>query len=135
VATPVWYAYVEEHQLADAGRRVEGRDERLARTPDAVLGSPDEVAQWITSEVARHGKGADDHARTLNGLMGDRGSVNRSVASKGGSVYATVHQSATGTIDLCAEIVASDGCSSPRGHNYQKNGKGEWRCANCGQLM
>jgi hypothetical protein len=29
----------------------------------------------------------------------------------------------------------SDGCSSPRGHNYQQNAKGEWRCIYCGQQM
>jgi hypothetical protein len=29
----------------------------------------------------------------------------------------------------------SDGCSSPRGHNYQQNAKGEWRCVHCGQQM
>ncbi|HEX5407200.1 MAG TPA: hypothetical protein VFX16_33400 [Pseudonocardiaceae bacterium] len=108
-----WLGYIEEHELTDTDRRAEGRAARLANTPAAVLSTPDEVAQWITAEMAHQNKRADEDARQVNGLMGDRSSVNRSVAVKGSSVYATVRISSTITVDLCAEIQASDGCSSP----------------------
>ncbi|HEX3650219.1 MAG TPA: hypothetical protein VHV49_17460 [Pseudonocardiaceae bacterium] len=89
------------------------------------LTTPDEVAQWITAQAVLQTKQADDAARQRNSLIGDRSSVNRSVAAKGGSVYASLHLSGSRMVDLCVEIQANDGCSSPRGHNYQQNAKGE----------
>jgi hypothetical protein len=134
-ASPRWLGYVEEHDIADDDRRGEGRAQRLTRPPEAVLTTPDEVAAWVSAQIAHHGGRADHDARQRNSLIGDRSSVNRSVAAKGGSVYASLHLSGSLMVDLCVEIQASDGCSSARGHSFQQNAKGEWRCVNCGQLM
>lgn len=100
-----WHAYAEQRELTDKGRRADGRDERLERTPDAVLSSPEEVASWMSAQTALLTKKADAEGRSWNALSGDRGSISRGTAAKGRSVYSTVRLSTTTTVDLCAEVV------------------------------
>lgn len=134
-----WFAYAEPHRLADGGRKLAGSAERIGRAPDDVLLTPQAVADWIARATARLAKDADPDGRRLQGLMVDSTRLNASIAARGRSTYASVRLSLTDVVDLCAEAVPSGprahGCSSPRGHNYQRNAKGEWRCANRGEHM
>jgi hypothetical protein len=134
-----WFAYAEPHRLDDDGRKRAGSAERVSGEPDEVLLTPRDVADWIASTTVRLAKDADADGRRLQGLMVDSTRLNASIAARGQSTYASVRLSLTDVVDLCVEAVPSrpraDGCSSPRGHNFRQNAKGEWRCANCGELM
>ncbi|HJP75916.1 MAG TPA: hypothetical protein VJ914_16735 [Pseudonocardiaceae bacterium] len=131
----IWLAYVEEHALTDANRRIDGREQRLAGVPDAVLPEPADVLGWLINRRAAYRKTADEQGKAFNELVDDRDGVNSRLTAAGASIYATVRQSATTTIDLCVEAFASDGCASPRGHQFVKNPNGEWRCTKCNRVL
>jgi hypothetical protein len=132
----IWLAYAEEHALTDPDRRVAGRARRLrGGVPDAVLPEPTDVLDWLTNRRAGYRTLADEHGAALNALVDDRDAASNRLAACGASVYATVRQSATMTVDLCVEAFAALDCASPRGHQFVKNGKDEWRCTRCDQEL
>ena len=101
----LWHAYTERHTLTDAGRKSDGRDARLERNPDEVITDPEQVAAWVSAQRALLGKSADDDGRRWNGLTSDQASINRSLARKGKSVYASVRLTTTEVMDICVEAV------------------------------
>lgn len=100
----VWHGYVERHAISDARRKPDGAT-RTARAPEVELATPDRVADWLARRATEIGRTAEPNARRLNALTGNPWSVNRGVAAKGRSVYATVHVGPGRVIDLCAEVV------------------------------
>lgn len=131
----MWRGYVERRNVHDEGRKREGVAARLDTSPVAVLESPDEVADWVTGQLAQLGKDADQWAQEKNGLVLQPANVLRSTARKQSSVYATVRASRDEVWDVCAEIVADDSCpAGPGGHTFAEV-KGVWRCTRCGKSM
>ncbi|MCP2164791.1 hypothetical protein [Goodfellowiella coeruleoviolacea] len=104
---PVWHGYVEFREIQDVkGTSVRAlRAERLSRTPDVVLTSPDEVAAWITAQRVVRRREADGFAESYNACSDDRPSINRSLARQGRSVYASVRLSRHKSAYLAAEVV------------------------------
>lgn len=102
-----WHAYAEPHQLVDPGRKLDGAADRVNRSPDAVLHTPDEVADWIARHTVLLAKDADADGRRLQGLMADTIRLNASTAARGLSTYASVRLSLTDVVDLCVEAVPS----------------------------
>jgi hypothetical protein len=135
VTGTIWLAYVEEHTLTDPDRRGAGRNRRLRGVPDAVLPEPSDVLDWLAHRRATYRKLADERGMSFNVLLDDRTGANNRLAEAGSSIYATVRQSVTTTVDLCVEAFASQDCLNPRGHRFVKNAKGEWRCTECGQRL
>jgi len=135
VTSTIWLAFAEHHALTDPDRRIAGRERRLRGVPDAVLPEPTDVLDWLASRRAAFGKVADQRGTALNALVDDRPGVNRRLAEAGASVYATVRQSSTMTIDLCIEAFTAQDCASPHGHQFVKNDKDEWPCVRCGQRL
>lgn len=76
---------------------------RLLGPPDAVLPEPQDVVNWLATSRATYAKLADDCGRALHTLADEQDPIARRLAARGGSVYATVRQSRTMTIDLCIE--------------------------------
>lgn len=101
----LWHAYTERHTLTDTERKAEGRETRLSRTPDEVIHDPEQVAAWVSTQIGLLGKSADDDGRRWNSLTGDHASINRSLARKGKSVYASVRLTTTEVVDICVEAV------------------------------
>jgi transcriptional regulator with XRE-family HTH domain len=99
-----WRCYVEHHAMSDVRRKL-GGTERVAAVPEVELLTPDQVANWIIRRVTEISKTAEPTAQRLNALKDHPWSVNRSVAAKGRSVYASVHVSPGHVVDLCAEPV------------------------------
>ncbi|HEY4023336.1 MAG TPA: hypothetical protein VGM75_31950 [Pseudonocardiaceae bacterium] len=135
MTSTIWLAYAEHHALTDQDRRVAGREQRLRGVPDAVLPEPTDVLGWLTNRRAAFRKLADEQGRAFNALVNDRDGVNSRLSSAGVSVYATVRQSATTTVDLCVEAFAAQDCASPRGHQFLRKEQGDWRCTRCGQVL
>jgi hypothetical protein len=104
-AMTLWHAYTERHTLTDSNRKAEGRDARLGRTPDEVIHDPEQVAAWVSAKLAMLGRAADDDGRRWNALTTDQASINRSLARKGKSVYASVRLTTTEVVDICVESV------------------------------
>jgi hypothetical protein len=105
VTSTIWLAYVEEHALTDPYRRAAGRAKRLGGIPNAVLPEPQDVVNWLVASRAAYAKHADEHGRALNALVDERDAISARLTERGGSVYATVRQSRTMTVDLCVEAV------------------------------
>ncbi|HEY4460937.1 MAG TPA: hypothetical protein VGN81_41935 [Pseudonocardiaceae bacterium] len=133
--TTIWLAYVERHALTDPDRRAAGRERRLSGVPDAVLPEPADVLGWLTNRRATFAKLADEHGTAFNALLADREGVNGRLTAEGVSVYATVRQTATTTVDLCAEAFAAQDCTSWHGHQFVVNRNRAWRCTRCGQVL
>ena len=133
--TTIWLAYVEQHALTDPDRRAAGRERRLSAVPDAVLPEPADVLGWLTNRRATFAKLADEHATAFNALVDERQVVNSRLTSAGASVYTTVRQTATTTVDLCVEAFAARDCTSWQGHQFTVNRHGAWRCTRCGHLL
>jgi ribosomal protein L37AE/L43A len=132
----IWQGYVERHSASGGARKGFGSAARLAREPEAILHSPEEVAAWIVRRAAELSTVADQDAAAKNALVIRHAGAYRGAAARGGSAYATVHLSRTGVADICAEHRPDDACpASPRGHNFQRNAKGEWRCTHCGSRL
>ncbi len=135
----IWHGYVEEHRLGDTDRKVGGAATRLADPPVVVMGSPDEVADWVVAAAAKAGKAVTGDAAARNALMVRSRPALRGAALRGKSAYTSVHLGEGRVVDVCAEVVATTGenmCpGSAGGHDFRKNDKGEWRCRNCSQLM
>jgi intein/homing endonuclease len=108
-----WHAYVE---MDDSNRSL-SRFQRLGRTPDATLSSPDGVAEWIEARIMELGERrrvmaiADREwveigdARDLAHLYAE----NFVIASRGDSIYTDVYHS-TRTIRLYVEALTDDEC-------------------------
>src|ERR1700730_6559337 len=47
-----WHGYAELRELLDGQRKLDGRSERVGRTPHAVLLAPEDVAAWVTDQAA-----------------------------------------------------------------------------------
>jgi hypothetical protein len=135
VTSTVWLAYVEQHGLTDQDRRIAGREQRLRAVPDAVLPEPADVLDWLANRRAAFGKLADQQGRAFNALVDERDKVSCGLAAAGASVYATVRQSATTTVDLCVEAFAAQDCASWRGHQFLLRPDGEWRCTRCAHML
>lgn len=133
--TTIWLAYIEQHALTDPDRRDAGRARRLASVPDAVLPEPADVLGWLTNRRAAFAKLADQHGAALNELPGDRETVNSRLTAAGSSVYATVRQTATTTVDLCVEPFAAQDCTSRHGHQFILNHNRTWHCTQCGKVL
>lgn len=133
--TTIWLAYAEEHALTDPDRRVDGRARRLSGIPDAVLPEPADVLGWLANRRAAYGKTADQQAAATNALVEDRDVANNRLTATGASVYATVRQSATTTVDLCAEAFLARDCASWQGHQFLRKDDGDWHCTRCGQVL
>jgi hypothetical protein len=135
VTSTVWLAYVEPHALTDPDRRVAGREQRLRAIPDAVLPEPTAVLDWLTNRGAAFRRLADEKGRAFNALMDDRDNVCGRLTAAGVSVYATVRQSATTTVDLCVEAFTAQDCESWRGHQFVRRKDGDWRCTRCAHTL
>jgi hypothetical protein len=135
VTSTVWLAYVEQHALTDPDRRIAGREQRLRAVPDAVLPEPTDVLDWLANRRAAFRKLADKQGRAFNELVDERDKANGRLAAAGASVYATVRQSATTTVDLCVEAFAARDCESWRGHQFVRRPDGDWRCTRCAHTL
>lgn len=135
MTSTIWLGYVEEHALTDPDRRVAGREQRLRGVPDAVLPEPADVLGWLTNRRAAFRQLADQQALPFNALVDDRDGVNSGLTAAGTSVYATVRQSMTTTVDLCVEAFAAQDCLSPHGHQFVKGDDAQWRCGRCNQVL
>jgi hypothetical protein len=133
--TTIWLAYVEQRALTDPHRRAAGREQRLSGVPDAVLPEPTDVLGWLTNRRATFAKLADEQAAAFNALLDDREAVNSRLTSVGASVYATVRQTETTAVDLCAEAFAARDCTSWQGHQFIVNPDHTWHCTRCGQIL
>jgi hypothetical protein len=133
--TTIWLAYVEEHALTDPDRRADGRARRLAGVPDAVLPEPADVLGWLAHRRAAYRDTADQQGAACNDLVDDREGVTSRLAIAGASIYATVRQSATATVDLCVEAFAARDCASWLGHQFMRLDDGDWCCSRCGQVL
>jgi hypothetical protein len=134
----IWHGYTERHAIDEPNRRRDGAARRLGQTPEAVLHSPREVADWIVRRAAELAKSADDDGRRRNALLVRHSPAYRSAAQRGVSAYTTVHVSRTAVIDVCAEIARGSDDSCPAGaggHHFVQNSKGDWRCSRCGARM
>jgi hypothetical protein len=132
--TTIWLAYVEQHALTDPDRRAAGRERRLAGVPDAVLPEPTDVLGWLTNRRATFVKLADERGAVFNALVDEREGVNSRITSAGASVYATVRQTATTTVDLCVEAFVAQDCTSWQGHRFVRK-HDDWRCNRCGRML
>lgn len=108
-----WHAYLE----TDPAEKPVDRWQRLQRAPDAVLSSPDDVAEWIEQRLIELGErrkvraiadrewveigDADDLAH----LFGEH----IVIASRGDSIYTDAYHSAR-RIELYVEAVSVDDC-------------------------
>lgn len=100
----VWRGYTEPHAISNVGRKLDGTA-RLAATPEVELGTPADVADWISCRAAQISTTAHPHARRLNARKITPWSVHRSVAATGRSVYTSVHIAPGRVVDVCAEVV------------------------------
>lgn len=110
-----WHAYCE-HDV-DPAERPADRMRRIQRDPDAVLRSPDEVAEWIEARILELGVktrvfAAGDQqwveigdADDLAHLFGEH----IVIASRGDSIYTDVHH-LDRKIELYVEAVTVDVC-------------------------
>ena len=99
-----WNGYVELHNMDDADRKLNGQHTRLAREPEVVLFSPEEVSTWMSRKLVELAKSADADAQTKNKLMTHPDNVYRSTAKQGRSVYASLHSTRTKVFDVCVEL-------------------------------
>lgn len=105
MTSTIWLAYAEHHALTDPDRRAAGRARRLLGVPDAVLPEPQDVVNWLATSRATYAESADECGRAHNAPVDERDPIVRRLAACGGSIYATVRQSRTMTVDLCIEAV------------------------------
>lgn len=135
MTSTIWLAYAEQRALTDPDRRSAGRERRLRGVPDAVLPEPTDVLDWLANRRAAYRELADEHGAAFNVLMDEGDGASGRLAAAGASVYATVRQSATMTVDLCIEAFTAQDCASPHGHQFVKNRRGQWPCKRCGQRL
>ncbi|MCP2169249.1 hypothetical protein [Goodfellowiella coeruleoviolacea] len=100
-----WHGYVE-HTSLDAAP---SRQERLERTPEEVLSTPEEVAAWL--EVNLRGATAPPGTEGKKGAkdlrdFSDSRQVHLSLASRGESIYTGVR----GMFTLAVEAVTATEC-------------------------
>lgn len=108
-----WHAYLE----VDPAEQAVDRCQRLQREPDAVLDSPDDVAEWIEQRLLELGERRKvravvdrdwveiGDAEDLAHLYGEHVAM----ASRGDSIYTDAYHT-TRRVELYVEAVSADDC-------------------------